>query len=125
MVKGTYSYGLGRRKRAQARVRLSPGHGRYSENGRELSLPDQVTSLMRAVQLDKGAYDISVKVKGGGMTSQREALLMGLARALLKTDESFRKNLRSLGRLTRDPREKERKKPGLKRARRAPQFSKR
>lgn len=120
-----YSYGRGRRKRSAARVRLSRGHGRYLENGRELPLPKSLTELLRALQLDPGVYDISAKVEGGGVMSQREALSLGLARALLKTDAKFRGALRSLGRLTRDPREKERKKPGLRRARRAPQFAKR
>lgn len=74
---------------------------------------------------NKGKFDISAKVKGGGITSQADAILLGVARALLAFDEGLKTTLRKGGYLTRDPRMKERKKPGLKRARKAPQFSKR
>jgi len=121
----------GRRKTAVARVRLVPGTGRIIVNGRDaveyfgrslvlktLQQPLEVTDTL-------GKFDVSVNVCGGGITGQAEATRHGIARALLLVSEEYRKPLKQAGLLTRDPRMKERKKYGLKKARRAPQFSKR
>jgi len=127
-----YYYGTGKRKTAVARVRLyKNGKGDLTVNKVEgakyftltkllsvLNAPLRLTSLTRK-------FDISVKVDGGGIVAQAEAIRHGIARALLKYDEALRLTLKKAGFLTRDPRVKERKKPGLKKARRAPQFSKR
>ena len=122
---------IGRRKRASARVIMTPGKGVVTINGRELSkffgselLIEKVLSPFKLMGKE-GIFDVSVKVEGGGITGQAEAIRHGISRALLKWNEDFRKTLRTAGFLTRDPREKERKKFGLKRARRAPQWSKR
>ena len=123
--------GTGRRKSSVARVRLLPGTGKIVINKRELdtyfgleTLKMTVMSPLEATQTI-GKYDVMVNVKGGGTTGQAGAIRHGIARALLKADEEFKLILRRAGYLTRDPRMKERKKYGLKAARRAPQFSKR
>ena len=126
-----YVEGIGRRKRATARVRIVAGSGNVVVNDlpvneyftRERDLLDLAAPL-RLTGTD-GRFDISVKVAGGGISGQAGAVRMGVARALLKWDESLRVTLRKEGFLTRDSREKERKKPGLKRARKAPQYTKR
>lgn len=127
MAKGKkieYYYGTGRRKRAIARVRLIPGgSGKMTVNNKEVIIEEALTPI---VQVGKtGSYDISVRVSGGGSVGQIEAIRLGVARALLEVSTEFRSILKKLGFLTRDPREKERKKYGLKSARRGPQFAKR
>lgn len=126
-----YFYGLGRRKCAIARVRLYPGDGQIIVNGRKASeyfgrvaLTTALSSPLRALDC-AGRYNVVVKVLGGGISGQADAISLGIARALLVSDEANRRPLRAGGLLTRDARVKERKKPGLKRARRAPQYTKR
>jgi small subunit ribosomal protein S9 len=120
----TYNYGLGRRKTAIARVRITPGKGAISVNGKAVEPNETYTAPFQIVgQSDK--FDVTAVVTGGGMTSQAEAIRLGIARSLLNLDESFKQSLRKAGLLTRDPRAKERKKPGLRGARRAPQWAKR
>ena len=122
--KETYFYGLGRRKTAIARVRLVPGKGAVTVNGEQVEPnADYIAPLTLTGQ--EGKFDLSAVVSGGGMISQVEAIRLGVARALVELDETLKQSLRKAGYLTRDPREKERKKPGLKRARRAPQWAKR
>ena len=129
--KRPYFYGTGRRKKSVARVRLYQGTGSVKVNGRELDEYLGLETLKLIVRqpltltgtLDK--FDIECRVAGGGVTGQAGAIRHGIARALLAVDESFRAPLKAAGFLTRDPRMKERKKYGLKAARRAPQFSKR
>ena len=126
-----YFYGTGRRKKSVARVRLYPGSGVITVNGKNIdeyfgletlkliiNQPFEVTDTM-------GKFDIIARVNGGGISGQAGAIRHGLARALLNADENYRSALKSAGFLRRDPRMKERKKYGLKGARRAPQFSKR
>ncbi len=127
-----YYEGIGRRKSASARVRLFPGGtGRFIINGKEGMefLPRQGdTELCLAPLTHIGQerhYDISVHVNGGGITGQRDAILLGIARALEKIDPDLRGTLKREGFLSRDARVKERKKPGLKRARKAPTYTKR
>ena len=124
-------YGTGRRKKSVARVYVMPGKGKITINKRDIdeyfgleTLKVIVRQPLVATQTE-GKYDIVVNVKGGGYTGQAGAIRHGLSRALLKVDEEFRPTLKKEGFLTRDPRMKERKKYGLKAARRAPQFSKR
>ena len=129
---GTSFYGTGRRKKSIARVRLIPGTGAITINGRNIdeyfgleTLKVIVRQPLAALSLI-GKYDVVVNVAGGGFTGQAGAIRHGIARALLKVDEeAYRSVLKQAGFLTRDPRMKERKKYGLKGARRAPQFSKR
>lgn len=124
-------YGTGRRKNAIAQVRLIPGNGNIIINGRQMDDYFGTETLKVIVRqplnltntADK--FDVLVKVQGGGMTGQAGAVRHGIARALLKADEELRPALKKAGFLTRDPRMKERRKYGLKKARRAPQFSKR
>ena len=125
-------YGTGRRKESVARVRLVPGNGTITINGRDIDdyfgLETLKTILRQPLVLTGtiGKFDVLVNVKGGGFTGQAGAIRHGIARALLEVDsESFRATLKAAGYLTRDPRMMERKKYGLKAARRAPQFSKR
>jgi len=127
-----YYEGLGRRKRATARVRIYPdGDGQVVVNGkpyreyfgREVDW-QHVKSPFEVTQTE-GHFDVTVVVKGGGITGQSEAVRLGTARALLEYNPEFRPNLRKGGFLTRDSREKERKKPGLRRARKATQYTKR
>ena len=131
MKSAAYFQGTGRRKTAIARVRLVPGDGNVIVNGKPLAeyfagetsaqialIPFQVTNSGRR-------FNAMVKVVGGGHAGQIGAISHGIARALLQSDAEHRTALRKAGLLTRDPRAKERKKPGLKRARKAPQFTKR
>jgi len=126
-----YYEGVGRRKRAVARVRLYPGKGEVVVNGKPAQeyfgrLQDQVAvTAPLKVTRNEGRFNLSVIVRGGGVTGQAEAIRHGLARALLLYDPLAKTPLRDAGFLTRDPREKERKKAGLKRARKAPQYTKR
>lgn len=121
----------GRRKESVARVRLVPGSGKFELNGRTLEdyFPSrasrmEVTAPLRKVEKDK-AFDVVATITGGGMNGQAGALRHGIARALLVYDGSLRGILKAEGFLTRDAREKERRKYGLKKARKAPQYSKR
>ncbi|WP_088006781.1 30S ribosomal protein S9 [Indiicoccus explosivorum] len=123
--------GTGRRKSSVARVRLVPGDGTITINNRSAedyipyaSLREVIKQPLAATET-LGSYDIFVNVNGGGFTGQAGAIRHGIARALLQVDPDFRPALKSAGLLTRDARMKERKKYGLKAARRAPQFSKR
>jgi small subunit ribosomal protein S9 len=131
LKKKTYSQGTGRRKTAVAQVRIMPGSGEILINGmpydqrfvriehrKSIVQPFMVTETM-------GKFDVSVIVDGGGVSGQAGAISMGISRALLKEDEKYKAALRGDGLLTRDSRAKERKKPGLKRARKAPQYTKR
>jgi small subunit ribosomal protein S9 len=123
--------GTGRRKSSVARVMLTPGTGKFIINGRtfENYIPSAATRLDVEQPLEitstKASYDINVTVYGGGITGQAGAIRHGITRALLEVNADFRPALKVKGMITRDPRVKERKKPGLKGARRAPQFSKR
>ena len=124
-------YGTGRRKSSIARVYLVPGTGKITINKRSIDEYFGLETLKVIVRqplvatetVDK--YDVLVNVHGGGTTGQAGAIRHGISRALLQADADFRPTLKKEGFLTRDPRMKERKKPGLKAARRAPQFSKR
>ena len=124
-------WGTGRRKKAVARVRLVAGKGAIIVNKRELDNYFGLDTLKNIVRQPLeltdtlGKFDVLVNVQGGGFTGQAGAIRHGIARALTKADESLRPALKKAGYLTRDPRMKERKKYGLKAARRAPQFSKR
>ena len=123
--------GTGRRKSSTARVRLVPGEGKVVINNRDVAdyMPYETLHLIINQPLEatqtKGSYDVFVNVNGGGFTGQAGAIRHGIARALLEVDPEYRPGLKRAGLLTRDPRMKERKKYGLKGARRAPQFSKR
>ncbi len=131
MAEKTEFYGTGRRKKSVARVRLFPGTGNVTINGRDIDEYFGLETLKTIVRqpLDitgqLGKLDVVCKVAGGGVTGQAGAIRHGIARALLIVDENNRAALKKAGFLTRDPRMKERKKYGLKAARRAPQFSKR
>jgi small subunit ribosomal protein S9 len=123
--------GTGRRKESVARVRMLPGSGRIVVNGKEMdqyfgleTLKLIVRQPLVATETD-GSFDVIAKVEGGGFSGQAGAIRHGIARALLQADGEYRPVLKKNGYLTRDPRMKERKKCGLKKARRAPQFSKR
>ncbi len=124
-------YGTGRRKTSVARVRLLPGNGKVIINGRDIE--DYFgRAVLRTIVLQplvltdtEGKYDVIAKVHGGGSSGQAGAIRHGIARALLDIDPELRTQLKKAGFLTRDPRMKERKKYGLKKARKAPQFSKR
>lgn len=131
--------GTGRRKTSVARVTLTPGKGKITINGRDVNeyLPYEVLVMDLTQPLDltgtREIFDIDAKVSGGGFSGQTGAIRLGITRALLQYDSttpddsenSYRKVLKKAGFITRDSRKKERKKPGLKKARRAPQFSKR
>jgi small subunit ribosomal protein S9 len=122
-----YSFGTGRRKSAIVQARVSKGSGKiFDSNQKKVStlVSDEIAEVLGAVSCQK-KYDISLVLKGGGKKSQAEASKLAVARAISKLDDSFEKTMKKLGYLTRDPREKERKKPGLKGARRAPQWQKR
>ena len=124
-------YGTGRRKAAIARVFLRPGNGRITVNGKDFQ--EYFRGILVGVQAleplkvtnTAGRYDALITVEGGGPSGQADAIKLGVARALLRVDPNFRPALKQGGYLTRDPRIVERKKYGLKKARRAPQFSKR
>ncbi len=123
--------GTGRRKRSVARVILTPGTGKFEINGRKFNdyIPSAAVRLDVEQPLEKTenmkTFDISVNVYGGGLSGQAGAIRHGITRALLEVNPEYRKTLKAAGLITRDPRVKERKKYGLKKARRAPQFSKR
>ena len=131
MADSVQYYGTGRRKSSVARVRLVPGTGKITINKRDIDDYFGLETLKVVVRqpLDAtktlGKFDGLIHVNGGGFTGQAGAIRHGIARALLEVDDEFRPVLKSAGYLTRDPRMKERKKYGLKAARRAPQFSKR
>ena len=124
-------YGTGRRKNAVARVRIVPGSGKFTVNKRELDEYFGKKTLVMIVQQPfavtetQGKYDVMARVHGGGTSGQAGAIRMGIARALLELDAGLRPALKRAKFLTRDPRMKERRKYGLKKARKAPQFSKR
>ena len=126
-----YFYGTGRRKKSIARVRLLPGSGAVKINKRDiddyfgLGTLKLIVNQPFGVTNTIGKFDIFCSVVGGGVSGQAGAIRLGVARALLQSDEEYRSVLKKAGFLTRDPRMKERKKYGLKAARRAPQFSKR
>ncbi|MBQ7355584.1 MAG: 30S ribosomal protein S9 [Clostridia bacterium] len=126
-----YFYGTGRRKSSTARVRLYPGTGSITINGRDIDDYFGLETLKLIVNQPFGVtntigkFDIVCTVRGGGISGQAGAIRHGVARALLASDAELRPSLKKAGFLTRDPRMKERKKYGLKAARRAPQFSKR
>jgi len=127
-----YYEGIGRRKEAIARVRIMSGSGKFLVNNREAKtyftrLGDLETILrpFKVCGLETGSYDVTVLVRGGGASGQSDAVCLGLARALLKINPDWASSLRKQGLLTRDARVKERKKPGLKRARKAPTYTKR
>jgi len=125
------NYGTGRRKTSTARVFMRPGSGKVKVNGRELEVyfPNAVLRMVVHQPLNilelNGKFDFHVTVAGGGPSGQAAAIRMGISRALLKYNEQLKAALRGAGLLTRDPRMKERKKPGQKAARRRFQFSKR
>ncbi len=129
--KKEYFYGTGRRKKSIARVRLYPGTGSITINGRDIDDFFGLDTLKLIVRQPleatntTGKYDVVCTVTGGGVSGQAGAIRHGISRALLTTEEEYRPTLKAAGFLTRDPRMKERKKYGLKAARRAPQFSKR
>lgn len=127
-----YYEGIGRRKESTARVRIMSGSGKFSVNGKPLEAyftrlgdPETAMAPLQTVGEIPERLDISVVVRGGGVTGQAAAVKLGMARALLKMNPDFRSVLRNAGYLTRDARIKERKKPGLKRARKAPTYTKR
>ncbi|MCY6957396.1 30S ribosomal protein S9 [Clostridium brassicae] len=130
MAKVQY-FGTGRRKKAVARVRLVPGEGKVTINKRDIQNYFGLETLRFIVNqplvltATKEKFDVLVNVHGGGFTGQAGAIRHGISRALVKADETLKPELKKAGFLTRDPRMKERKKYGLKKARRAPQFSKR
>lgn len=132
MEAGSYINGLGRRKTAIARVKLvKSGKGTIQVNGRapEVAFPgfelgSMIGNVLKVVGLET-AVDVVATVEGGGTRGQAEAVRLGVARALVEHNPVYRKTLKKLGYMTRDPRAKERKKPGLKKARRSPQWSKR
>lgn len=123
--------GTGRRKDSVARVRLVPGNGQITINKEDVAkyipYPNLVQDMKQPLALTEteGQYNVEVNVNGGGFSGQAGAIRLGIARALLEVDPDFRGPLKKAGMLTRDPRMKERKKPGLKKARKASQFSKR
>ncbi len=124
-------YGTGRRKSSVARVRLVPGNGQITINGKDSKdyfckkTLEMIIRQPLVLTETEGRFDVLVNAHGGGATGQAGAVRLGIARALLKADAEYRPVLKRAGFLTRDPRMKERKKYGLKAARRAPQFSKR
>ena len=127
-----YYEGIGRRKQSSARVRVLSGSGNFIVNEKSIEEyftrfgdVESIISPIVTVGLDQNAYDVTVKVMGGGVTGQTEAVRLGLSRALVKMNPDDVEALRRNGLMTRDPRVKERKKPGLKRARKAPTYTKR
>ena len=126
-----YYEGIGRRKASTARVRLMNGTGEFVVNQKPLeeffTRPGDPQTILQPLEAvgRRTSLDVSVIVQGGGVTGQTDAVQLGIARALLKLDPDLKPALRKSGFLTRDPREKERKKPGLKRARKAPTYTKR
>jgi small subunit ribosomal protein S9 len=127
-----YYEGIGRRKEATARVRIMPGSGTFIVNDKPVKDYfgrtgdfETIVAPLEAAEENQSLLDITVVVKGGGVTGQVDAIQLGVARALLLMNPDLRSTLRKGGFLTRDPRIKERKKPGLKRARKAPTYTKR
>jgi len=126
-----YFYGTGRRKKSVARVRIVPGTGVITVNKKDVNEYFGLETLNLIINQPfeatgtQGKFDIIANVNGGGLSGQAGAIRHGLSRALVQADESYKAALKAAGFLTRDPRMKERKKYGLKAARRAPQFSKR
>jgi len=127
-----YFEAIGRRKESTARVRLMDGSGTFTVNDKEAPVYfprigdlQDILRAFNAVGQDANKYDITVKVNGGGVTGQTEAVRLGLARALVLLNGDWTSALRKHGLLTRNPRVKERKKPGLKKARKAPTYTKR
>jgi len=127
-----YFEAVGRRKESTARVRVTAGSGVFTVNDKPLDVyfprtgdAPMILQALEAAGQNPALTDVSVKVEGGGISGQRDAVKLGLARALVTMDEGARKALREKGLLTRDARVKERKKPGLKRARKAPTYTKR
>lgn len=127
-----YYEGVGRRKQSSARVRIMQGSGVFTVNEKEIEAyftrlgdASEIVDAFEIANQSKESFDVTVMVNGGGVTGQRDAVKLGLARALVEMDEELRPPLRHSGYLTRDPRVKERKKPGLKRARKAPTYTKR
>lgn len=127
----SYKAGIGRRKRAVASVRLTKGTGTFTVNEKELKVYFNLASWQRRAIAPltligkENAYDGSIRVRGGGTAGHVDAVSLGIARALLKENEELKGTLKGAGLLTRDARQKERRKYGLKKARKAPQFSKR
>ncbi len=131
MAKKTFSGATGRRKTAVAQVKLGPGSGNITVEGQpyeeRFTRFDHRQTILKPLTVTQTAakYDIEVKLDGGGITGQADAVALGISRALLKEDEKNKAALRAEGLLTRDPRAKERKKAGLKKARKASQYTKR
>ena len=119
-----YYHGVGRRKSAVAQVRIMAGSGQFSKNGEKVT-PDVKWLKPLGLVGKKEDMDVSIVVRGGGMTSQNDAAGLGIARALIMMEADLKPTLRKAGLVTVDARVKERKKPGLKRARKAPQWAKR
>jgi len=131
-MENRYYEGIGRRKESSARVRIMAGSGEFTVNGKALDAyftrlgdASEIVKAFPIADQSEDKFDVSVIVQGGGVTGQRDGVKLGLARALVEMDEELRPALRHSGYLTRDPRVKERKKPGLKRARKAPTYTKR
>lgn len=129
---GQYTEGIGRRKESSARVRLSSGTGVFTVNDKPAEQYfnrtgdiEAIVAPLQAAGMEQSSCDITVKVNGGGVSGQTGAVQLGLSRALIKLNIELVHTLREGGFLTRDPRVKERKKPGLKRARKAPTYTKR
>ena len=127
-----YFEGIGRRKEGIARVRVSDGSGKFVDNGKNatdfFTRPGDMQAILTPLATighEASAYDISVVVNGGGVSGQTSSVVLGLARALVKINGEWTSAMRKAGLLTRDARIKERKKPGLKRARKAPTYTKR
>ncbi len=127
-----YYEGIGRRKESTARVRLMNGSGQFIVNGKNLEEfftragdADNILRPFNATGQERAQYDVSVLVRGGGVTGQTDSVRLGLARALINLNPEWQPHLRKAGLVTRDARAKERKKPGLKRARKAPTYTKR
>lgn len=124
-LSGKYYYAVGRRKRAKARIKVYKGTGKIYINNKTVAKPNDIYLQPLSLVDKKSDFDIYIQVSGGGAHGQLEAIRQAIARALIIYDKNYRQTLKQAGFLTRDPREKERKKPGLKRARRAPQWQKR
>ena len=127
-----YFEGIGRRKESSARVRVMSGEGKFIVNDKEaadfFTRAGDIENILRpftAIGQERATYDITVLVNGGGVTGQTSAVTLGLTRALVKLNNEWNSAMRKAGLLTRDARIKERKKPGLKRARKAPTYTKR
>jgi small subunit ribosomal protein S9 len=124
-IKENYWLGLGKRKTAVARVKLTKGSGQFIINGKEVASPSRVyLEPLKIAGLEK-KFNVEAQTSGGGIQAQAEALRLGIARALVNSENELKTTLKKEKYLTRDPRMKERKKPGLKGARRAPQWQKR